>query len=171
MAMQDKVGNRYGMLVVMAHSHSVFRSPRQGSYQYWKCKCDCGKDSVVLSNSLTSGKTKSCGCQSSRLALPKRNTTHGQSIGNVRSRTYNSWRAMKDRCLCKTHIEYKRYGALGVTVCDSWKDNFQAFFDDMGERPDGMSLDRIDPYGNYEPSNCRWADAKTQSNNTRARSS
>lgn len=159
----DRTGERYGMLVVTEWSHSQYRSPRMGSYQYWKCQCDCGNVSIVLANNLVNGNTKSCGCQSSRVTLKNRITTHGMS----HSPTYKSWSAMKDRCYGKSHSEYKRYGALGIVVCDRWKNSFENFVADMGCRPQSMSLERKDPKGNYEPSNCKWADAYEQANNKR----
>jgi hypothetical protein len=98
-------------------------------------------------------------------------TQHGHSI-NLNSKwgrtpTYNSWRGMKYRCTLPSQTDnYKNYGALGVRFCDRWN-VFANFLEDMGVRPEGMTLDRIDPTGNYEPSNCRWADAKTQAANKR----
>jgi len=74
---------------------------------------------------------------------------------------------MRQRCYDPNHHNYKHYGAQGTTVCARWRDSFINFLADMEERPEGMTLDRIDPYGNYDPSNCRWADAKTQNNNKR----
>lgn len=87
----------------------------------------------------------------------KNAATHGMSY----TPTWNSWAAMRDRCLKKSHMHYGRYGGAGITICERW-DKFQNFLADMGERPDGMSLDRIDSAGNYEPGNCRWATAKEQ---------
>lgn len=159
----DHTGKRFGKLLIIGFSHSVFRSKRQGFYQYWKCVCDCGKEKVVLYNNLKSSNTTSCGCMSSRNLLPKTNTKHGKT----RTPTYNNWRAMKDRCYGFGHSEYKRYGALGIKVCDRWKNSFENFLEDMGERPPYHSIDRINPFGDYSPENCRWADAKTQARNTK----
>ena len=163
MALIDITGNSYGYLTVLGFSHKEFRNSRQGYYNFWKCKCICGNESTVLGNNLKRGTTKSCGCKSSRLFLKEKVTTHGLS----NTKTYNSWRAMKDRCYCKSHSEYKRYGALGVTVCERWKNSYQNFLKDMGERPENHSLDRINPFENYSPENCRWATYKEQANNTR----
>ena len=99
-----------------------------------------------------------------RAALVARNTTHGK----CKSRAYTSWRGMIERCSNPNNNHYKNYGGAGVTVCDEWK-RFENFYASMGDRPDGMTLDRINPHGNYEPSNCRWADEKTQTENKRDR--
>lgn len=86
--------------------------------------------------------------------------------GKIRSLTYKSWESMKSRCLCKTHKSYSNYGGRGIMVCDSWM-RFENFYADMGERPAGTSLDRIDNNGNYEPGNCRWSTHSEQQNNKR----
>jgi hypothetical protein len=163
MALVDITGNIYGDLTVSGFSHKEFRNSRQGYYNFWKCKCICGNESIVLGNNLKSGTTKSCGCKSSRFSLKEKVTTHGLS----NTKTYNSWRAMKDRCYCKSHSEYKRYGEIGITVCERWKNSYENFLKDMGERPENHSLDRINPFGNYSPENCRWATYKEQANNTK----
>lgn len=87
--------------------------------------------------------------------------------GYTGTRTFKSWESMKQRCFNPNSPDYERYGGRGVTVCAQWKHSFETFLSDMGERPEECSLDRIDSDGNYEPSNCRWADAKTQQRNTR----
>lgn len=88
----------------------------------------------------------------------------------VRTPTYNTWRAMIYRCTQKSHIAYKNYGGRGIKVCDEWR-KFSNFLRDMGERPQNKTLDRIDPNGNYEPSNCRWATPKQQARNKRKKKS
>lgn len=160
MAMKDLTGIRFGNLTVLSWSHRVFISSRYGYRHYWLCQCDCGNKSTVMASGLRAG-TRSCGCKSSRLSVGELFKTHGMT----RHPTYSSWRGMKDRCYCKSHSEYKRYGAVGVKVCERWRDDFLAFYNDMGPRPEGYSLDRIDPRGDYEPDNCRWADSSTQATN------
>jgi len=161
MKANDKIGQTYGLLKVINFSHKIFRSSRQGYYNFWECLCTCGNKTIVLSENLKNGNTKSCGCQSSRLTFKDRITKHNQS----NTKTYNSWRAMKDRCYSKNHIEYKRYGGKGITVCDRWINSYENFLKDMGEKPLGMSLDRINSKKNYEPKNCKWSSIKEQQNN------
>lgn len=98
------------------------------------------------------------------------NTNHlGRGTHNQhQSRTYRSWSSMKSRCQNPKSTSYKYYGARGVTVCSRWE-SFENFFEDMGERPEGTSLDRIDPHGNYEPGNCRWATSAEQNRNKRSK--
>lgn len=126
-----------------------------GKNSRWKCICDCGKEFSALRTCISSGKTKSCGCKSQKKHFMQD------------SPEYRSWTHMKWRCLNENSTQYKYYGGRGITVCESWRSSFQSFYADMGPRPEGTSLDRIDPDGNYEPSNCRWADAGTQSRNRR----
>jgi len=87
--------------------------------------------------------------------------------GLAGTREYANWAGMKARCHNKKSVDYKFYGGKGIKVCDRWRNSFKAFVEDMGERPDGMSLDRVDPFGDYEPGNCRWATTEQQSRNKR----
>lgn len=131
-----------------------------GARQSWsRCLCDCGKISIVRNNSLTAGNTKSCGCRQAPLR-------HGHVVGGIQSHTYSSWKAMMQRC-CNPHSMHAiNYSARGIRVCDQWR-QFENFLADMGERPDGTTLHRIDNDGNYEPGNCKWASRLQQSRNRR----
>jgi hypothetical protein len=108
----------------------------------------------VQSNELIRGGVKSCGCLV---------TTHGHTVGY-----YSTWVAMRSRCRSPTHSAYRYYGGRGIKVCDRW-DLFENFLADMGERPEGMTLDRIDPDGNYEPGNCRSTHSEQMRNTRRSR--
>lgn len=92
---------------------------------------------------------------------------HGHTEGGKFSPTYHSWASMIVRCYNEKRRSYKHYGGRGIVVCDRWRHSFEAFLEDMGERPEGMSLDRIDVDGPYTPENCRWADTTTQARNSK----
>jgi len=164
----DLIEQRFSRLVVKA------RVENKGTKAAWICDCDCGSTTVVVSCALKSGKTRSCGClqrekQSARVT--KRNTIHGHNkagTGN-QSRTWTSWSSMKKRCTMQSHISYPDYGGRGISFCERWE-TFTNFLADMGERPEGKTLDRIDVNGNYEPNNCRWATLSEQQQNKRKKS-
>lgn len=128
----------------------------------WLCACSCGESIIVSGHSLRSGTTTSCGCLAKELAAERFSTHNKSGTG-----TYQSWICMRNRCYYKKDISYKYYGERGITVCDRWLDSFENFYEDMGDRPDGKSIDRINNEGNYEPTNCKWSTAKEQANNTR----
>jgi len=114
---------------------------------------------------LKGGRSQSCGCFWKERMIA-RFTSHGMSYSHAR--IYRVWSMMKDRCHNPRNTKFRDYGAKGVTVCDRWRESFEAFFADMGDRPSQThSLDRIDPCGNYEPSNCRWATTLEQRHNWR----
>ena len=148
----NRTGQRFGKLVVLEQS-----GRDKLKKVLWLCSCDCGKKLNVVSGSLVTGNTTSCGC-----IVP--NFKHGGS-GKY---SYNTWRAMMRRCYSTKDKDYLRYGGNGVVVCKRWHD-YSNFVADMGE-PDGdETLDRINPYGNYELDNCRWAGVKTQNRNLKLR--
>lgn len=133
----------------------------------WRVQClICGTETEFPSN-LIKTKYKSCGCLK-RARLGKETTTHGHTKKRGKSYTYLSWAAMKERCLNPNNNRFKYYGKRGITIDPSWM-TFDSFLSDMGERPDGTSLDRIDVNGNYCKENCRWADAFTQARNKQVR--
>ena len=138
-------------------------SSSQGTL-FWNCICSCGTLKVVDGRSLRNNSTFSCGCLNSELRT-KRQTTHGLT----NTPTYRSWRMAKDRVSNPNNPRAKHYSQRGITMCSRWFDSFEAFLADMGERPKGTSLDRIDNDGNYEPGNCRWATIDQQAANQRHR--
>jgi hypothetical protein len=138
-----------------------------GRTRKWKAiwACRCGKEFEAFVDNVARRHTTSCGCEQ---YLGVSRPIHGHFIGDKPSRTYKSWQAMIARCTNPKHPAYEKYYAgQGVTICEQWRNSFEAFLADVGERPEGMTLDRINPSGNYEPGNVRWADYVTQRHNRR----
>lgn len=159
MTTADISGKKFGRLTVIRFIGFSARSPM------WRCKCDCGRLTVVHAGNLRRGHTKSCGC----LALEQlfsRSFRHGFTKRNKFHPLYAVWNQMKQRCLNPKCKEYRHYGAIGVKVCRRWMKSFPNFLKDVGERPPKMSLDRFpNRNGNYEPGNVRWATDEMQANN------
>ena len=131
---------------------------RKHGHKIWKFLCECGNICFAEMRNVKSNKTKSCGC------LRGEQET-GLSVRNMKE--YRVWIDMKTRCFNSNSKAYKYYGQRGITVCDSWKNSFLTFLKDMGECPKGLTLDRINNDGNYEPNNCRWATRYQQIHNRR----
>lgn len=162
----DMTGERFGRLLCIA----PIRSTKSG--MYWKCKCDCGKTTEVLRGNLLKGNTNSCGClwNESRIANGKKTLKHGRTIRDENGKklnrlgTYSTWEAMHNRCYNYNSNWYHHYGGRDIIVCERWHE-FKNFLEDMGERPEGKTIDRINNNGNYEKSNCKWSTPLEQANN------
>lgn len=160
----NRAGDVYGRLLV---EHRVENDSR-GKAQ-WRCRCSCGTLLTVPAFQLARGSVKSCGCLRRDLARTRIKSIHGHQEGGTKTPTYLSWDNMIQRCTNPNRDCYADYGGRGISVCDEWR-SFSNFLADMGERPEGTSIDRINNDGDYEPSNCRWATRSQQNNNQRARS-
>ena len=160
----DLTNNRFGKLIVVKEVDRV-ECPDGLNKTRWRrrflCKCDCGNEKIIRMMALSTGHAKSCGCLRWK---------HNHTQTGIHSPTYSTWSHMTTRCTNEKHNAYHNYGGRGITICTRWQgeNGFINFLDDMGVRPQGMTLDRYpDTNGNYEPDNCRWATHYEQSRNKR----
>lgn len=155
----DLTGQRFGRLVVIGVDDKNTRKT------YFYCQCDCGNFKSVRSDSLLSGAIRSCGCLHKETASKNVQQNHKHKMSHTR--IYEIWQGMKSRCYNPHDARYDRYGGRGLTVCDEWREDFNAFHQWAIENgyADNLTIDRIDNDQGYYPENCRWADAETQSRN------
>jgi hypothetical protein len=155
---RDLTGQKFGRLVVLEKTEK-----NKAGMWYWLCRCDCGNTCIIRGAYLKSGSTQSCGCyQKERTS--ETNKTHLLS----KTPEYQTYNGMRRRCYSSKVKQYKDYGGRGIKVCDRWLEEkgFENFLLDMGPRPKGYQLDRINNDGNYEPSNCRWVTPTENCRNT-----
>lgn len=167
-----KEGDRFNRLIILNEEPRHIK-PSGQLVRMFKLKCDCGNIIVTSLGCLRGGNTNSCGCYNKERTSAT-SIKHGETTKDYKRNytpEYQSWRCMRDRCLYPGNSRWKHYGGRGITICDRWlnlKNGFKNFLEDMGRKPNpSYSIDRINVNGNYEPTNCRWSDDKTQVKNRR----
>jgi len=159
----DVVGQRFGRLVVLADAPIPFHVRTRN--RRVRVRCDCGNERVTCLGNIKAGIARSCGCAGIE-KLVARSKTHGGTVGRKTARWYVSWAQMLQRCTNQNHKDWADYGGRGITVCVRWL-NAAQFFADMGERPAGYTIERLDNSRGYEPGNCVWTTRHDQSRNRR----
>jgi|ERR1700722_2476405 len=155
------IGQKFNKLMVIELTDKkTFRQ------RVWKCVCDCGSFAYITSHQLNKSIKTDCGCGNSE-RISAAHVRHGHCKNKSSTTTYVSWQNMRARCLDSTNEHFNDYGGRGISICERWVCSFDNFLADMGERPKGMTLDRVITEGDYTPTNCRWATAKQQARNRR----
>lgn len=160
-ATEKMLGMRFGRLLVKEFAHK-----KSTGRLFWLCVCDCGKDHIVAGKELKNGNTRSCGCFQLEIR-----TKHGHAVNQEKTPEYNSWSMMKQRCLNPSATGYENYGGRTdpgpITICPQWIGSFPTFRKDMGPRPAGTTIHRVDNDRGYSPQNCIWATRSEQRQNQR----